>query len=100
MTSQGEVYGYASPEGELYFDETAINPEHPLHEYTHLWDRAVEKRNPELWNAGVGLMKQISLWNEIANDANYGQKWRNQGISGAQLENLIASEVHSRLVGE
>ena len=39
-----------------------------------------------------------SLWNEIANDENYGKLWRAKGIKGEKLANLIASEVYSRLV--
>ena len=64
-TPQGEVFGFVDKEGNIYLDETKITPEHPIHEYTHLWDRALQQRNPELWNRGVELMKQIPLWNEI-----------------------------------
>lgn len=64
-TPQGEVFGFVDKEGNIYLDETKISPEHPIHEYTHLWDRALQQRNPELWNRGVELMKQIPLWNEI-----------------------------------
>ena len=39
-TPQGEVYGFVDKEGNIYLDETVISPEHPIHEYTHLWDRA------------------------------------------------------------
>ena len=45
-------------------------------------------------------MKQIDLWGKIAEDKNYGEAWRGRGIAGEELENLIASEVHARLVGE
>lgn len=61
--------------GEIYLDETKLSPEVPLHEYTHLWDNAVKKINPELWNRGIELMKQTSLWQQIAQDENYGKKW-------------------------
>lgn len=99
MTPQGEVYGFAAPNGELYFDETVISYEHPVHEYTHLWDRVVAKNNPDLWKRGIDLMKQTSLWNEVENNDNYGKKWKKANINGSKLESLIASEVHSRLVG-
>ncbi len=39
-TPQGEVFGFVDKEGNIYLDETKITPEHPIHEYTHLWDRA------------------------------------------------------------
>lgn len=78
-----------------------IRPEHPIHEYTHIWDRVVALKNPSLWIRGVELMKQFNggkLWNEIANSEFYGKKWSN--MSDAQREFMIASEVHARLVGE
>ncbi len=56
-TPQGELYGFVDKEGNIYLDETKITPEHPIHEYTHLWDRALQQRNPELWNRGVELLK-------------------------------------------
>ncbi len=66
-TPQGEVYGFVDKDGNIYLDETKISPEHPIHEYTHLWDRAVQKRNPELWKRGVELMKQSGLWDAVLN---------------------------------
>ena len=99
-TPQGEVYGFVDKEGNIYLDETKISPEHPIHEYTHLWDRAVQKHNPKLWDRGVELMKQTSLWNDVANDEHYGKQWQSMNLPKEKLENLIASEVHSRIVGE
>lgn len=99
-TPQGEVYGFVDKEGNIYLDETKISPEHPIHEYTHLWDRTVQKHNLKLWQRGVELMKQTSLWNEILNADNYGKLWQSMNLSKEKLESLIASEVHARLVGE
>jgi hypothetical protein len=100
QTAEGEVRGFATPEGSLYFDRTVMSPEHPVHEYTHLWDRVVAKNNPELWHRGIALMKQISLWKDIENDENYGKKWKGiENMTPKKLESLIASEVHSRLAG-
>ena len=91
-TPQGEVYGFVDKEGNIYLDETKISPEHPIHEYTHVWDRVVAERNPELWKRGVELMKQTSLWKEISESESYGKLWRKKGITGERLDNLIASE--------
>ena len=99
-TSQGEVYGFVDKDGNIYLDETKISPEHPIHEYTHLWDRTVQQKNPKLWQKGVELMKQTSLWNEIFNDANYGKQWQSMNLPQEKLDNLIASEVHARFTGE
>ena len=99
-TPNGEVYGFVDKEGNIYLDENVISPEHPIHEYTHLWDRALQKTNSKLWNRGVELMKQTSLWKTIEEDANYGVKWKNENLSQEELDNRIASEVHARFVGE
>lgn len=99
--SKGVVYGYVDNHGNIHFDKNKISPEHPIHEYTHIWDRVVAVKNPSLWIRGVELMKQFNggkLWNEIANSEFYGKKWSN--MSDAQREFMIASEVHARLVGE
>ncbi len=69
-TPQGEVYAFAAPNGNLYFDETVISSEHPIHEYTHLWDRVVAKNNPQLWQRGITLMKETSLWKEVEDESN------------------------------
>lgn len=100
QTPQGELYGFVDKDGKMYLDETVISPEHPIHEYTHLWDRAVQQKNPELWSRGVELMKQIPLWNEILNDANYGKVWQSKGLPQSEIDNFIASEVHARLTGK
>lgn len=99
--SKGIVYGYVDDAGIIHLDKNKIKPEHPIHEYTHIWDRVVALKNPSLWIRGVELMKQFNggkLWNEIANSEFYGKKWSN--MSDAQREFMIASEVHARLVGE
>ena len=99
--SKGVVYGYVDNHGNVHLDKNKIRPEHPIHEYTHIWDRVVASKNPSLWIRGVELMKQFNggkLWNEIANSEFYGKKWSN--MSDEQREFMIASEVHARLVGE
>lgn len=99
--SKGVVYGYVDNHGNVHLDKNKIRPEHPIHEYTHIWDRVVASKNPSLWIRGVELMKQFNggkFWNEIANSEFYGKKWSN--MSDAQREFMIASEVHARLVGE
>lgn len=99
--SKGVVYGYVDKNDVIHLDKSKIKPEHPIHEYTHIWDRVVAIKNPSLWVRGVELMKQFDggkLWNEIANNEFYGK--RRSNMSDAQREFMIASEVHARLVGE
>ncbi len=106
MTPQGEVYGFIDKEGNIYLDETKFSPNHAIHEYTHLWDRTVQKKNPKLWQRGIELMKQArledgtSLWDTVLNEDNYGKLWQSMNLPQQKLESLIASEIHSRLVGK
>lgn len=87
---EGVVYGWTVG-GKVYLNRDAMNPETPLHEYTHLWDEMVQKENPELWARGKELLKQTPIWEEVLNDPNYADIRDN--------EDAVASEVHSRLTG-
>ena len=87
----GQVYGWTVG-GKIYLNRDAMNPETPIHEYTHIWDDMVKNRKPELWKRGVELLKQTPLWDEVKNDPNYSNI--------RDDEDAIASEVHSRLTGE
>ncbi|MBP3289026.1 MAG: hypothetical protein J6L79_07330, partial [Muribaculaceae bacterium] len=88
--SQGRVYGW-TVDGKVYLNRDAMNPETPLHEYTHLWDEMVQRENPELWARGKELLKQTPMWEQVLHDPNYADI--------ADDENAVASEVHSRLTG-
>ena len=45
------MYGWTAG-GKIYLNRDAMNPDAPIHEYTHLWDEMVRKRNPALWSRG------------------------------------------------
>lgn len=90
-TARGEVYGWTVG-GKVFLNRDAMNPETPLHEYTHLWDAMVRKENPELWERGMELMKQTPAWKEVVEDPNYADI--------AADEDAVASEVHARLTGQ
>lgn len=51
-TPGGTVYGWAV-DGRIYLTPEGVNPNTPVHEYTHLWASAIEQRNrncgPRLW---------------------------------------------------
>lgn len=87
-SSEGEVYGWMS-DGKIYLTEKGLNPETPIHEYTHIWDAVCQRENPKLWAEGVALMKQTPLWEEVRNNPAYANI--------ADNENALASEVHARL---
>lgn len=86
----GTVYG-ATVGGKIYLNRERLNPNTPIHEYTHLWFSALKDANPELYKRGVELMKQLPIWEEVRTDPNYAT------LSG---DDAIASECLSRLVGD
>lgn len=88
---QGIVYGWTSG-GEVFLNRDAMNPETPLHEYTHLWDTMVQRENPALWSRGKELLRQTALWRQVIEDDAYADIRDN--------EDAVASEVHSRLTGQ
>lgn len=90
-TRDGVIYGFVK-DGVIYLEPSLLNPNTAIHEYTHLWDNVLMQLNRPLWERGKALMKQLPLWNEVVNDPNYSDIKDN--------EDLVASEVHSRLVGK
>lgn len=91
LDGEGRVYGWTVG-GKVYLNRDAMNPEAPLHEYTHLWDEMVRRENPELWERGKELLKQTDEWEKVMNDPAYADIRDN--------EDAVASEVHSRLTGK
>lgn len=88
--SNGEIYGFTN-EGKIILNKDKFRLDTPVHEYTHLWDKACIEHSPELWKRGVELMKQTDEWQRVIEDNNYTNIKDN--------EDLVASEVHSRLSG-
>ena len=87
----GKVYGFAQ-NGVIYLStERGFNPNTVIHEYTHLWARAMMQNNPEGWQSIVDLFKGTPLWNEVVNDPNY---------SNLESDDAICSEVLSRYSGK
>lgn len=89
-TPDGAIYGFVK-DGVVYLNPSLLNANTSIHEYTHLWDNALMQLNRPLWEKGKALMKKTALWKEVVNDPNYADIKDN--------EDLVASEVHSRLVG-
>lgn len=91
-TPDGTVYGWAVG-NEIYLTEDGLNPETPIHEYTHLWAKAMENSDPKGWAKIVRLCKgNKALWDSVQNDPNY--------VNIKDSDSRIASEVLSRYAGE
>ena len=85
------VYGFAY-EGKIYLNPDIMTSEVALHEYTHLWDSYTQRTNPELWQKGKDIFKNTHFWNDVKSDPNYADI--------ADNDDLILSEVHSRICGK
>lgn len=89
-TPQGTIYGWTVG-GKVYLTEDGLNPETPIHEYTHIWAEAMRRKNSDGWNSVKALLKGAPVWDEVLNDPNY------QNIKDD--EDGVASEVLSRISG-
>lgn len=72
-TSNGTIYGYAK-DGKIYLTDKGFNPNTPIHEYAHLWVKAVRNNNTELYDNLRDLFSRENLpdmWNELDNDPQY-----------------------------
>lgn len=89
-TPQGTIYGW-SVNGKIYLTEAGLNPDTPIHEYTHLWADAMMKQNKQGWNSIKSLLKDTPVWKEVIADPNYSNIKDN--------EDAVTSEVLSRISG-
>ena len=90
-TPQGTIYGW-SVNGKIYLTEAGINPDTPIHEYTHLWAEAMMIKNKQGWNSIKSLLKDTPVWKEVIADPNYSNIKDN--------EDAVTSEVLSRISGK
>ena len=90
-TPQGTVYGWTVG-GKIYLTKTGLNPETPIHEYTHIWANAMRVHNAEGWNSIKDLLKDTPVWAQVLNDPNYSDI--------KDDEDAVASEVLSRISGK
>ena len=86
----GRVYGWTDGTA-IYLTPLGMNPNSPMHEYTHIWDGYIQKHDPKLWKEMVKTFKKTAAWQELRENPNYRSIWED--------ENRMASEVHSRLTG-
>ena len=86
-----QTFGFTH-NGKIYLNPDIMNSNAAVHEYTHLWDKYTQNTNPELWQKGKDILSKTHLWQEVKVDPNY------QDISDD--DDLVLSEVHSRICGE
>ena len=75
----------------IYLTQRGLNAETLVHEYTHVWAKAMQQRNPEGWKSIKGLLMDTPIWDEVVNDALY------RHLQGD--DDRIASEALARISG-
>ena len=90
QTPDGIVYGWTDGK-KIFLTSAGVNPNTPIHEYTHLWAKAMMQKNPNGWNSIKQLLKNTPIWNSVINDPNYSSIHND--------EDAIASEALSRMSG-
>ena len=86
----GTLYGWTF-NGNIYLTPEGINPETPVHEYTHLWSGAMMVQNPEQWESIKTLLMDSEEWGKVIEDPLY--------TSISDDEDRVASETLARLSG-
>ncbi|MDR3141847.1 MAG: hypothetical protein LBU37_09010, partial [Tannerellaceae bacterium] len=93
-TPKGKVYGFVTPEGDIYLDPNLMNANTPIHEFGHLWNTFIRKYNKPLWKKGIELAKQSSYWKEVSENPEAFALKENAA------EADIADEVLARMIGD
>jgi hypothetical protein len=90
-TPKGEVYGFVTPEGDIYLDPKKLNANTPIHEFGHLWCDFVEKSNPELWAKIVDLTKQTPYYTDLL---------QNPAYAHLPTDNARVNEAFAQAIGD
>ena len=66
----GTILGYAQG-NRIVLTREGMNPETMVHEYTHIWAKAMQRNNRAGWENIKEIFKQSPLWEYVKNDPNY-----------------------------
>lgn len=107
-TPNGVIYGWAK-DGKVYLTKNGINPDTPVHEYAHLWLKAVKGKNSELYENIASIFSRsnfASLYDELDTDPNYSSLSEEGKLSevvsrfsGKRGAEMITQEA-DRIIGE
>ena len=89
-TATERICGFTSG-NTIYLTHDGINPETPIHEYTHLWCKENERTRPTEWEEIVSNIKGTPIWNEVLADEKYAKIHSN--------DSRVASEALARISG-
>lgn len=86
----GTILGYAQG-NRIVLTREGMNPETMVHEYTHIWAKAMQRKNRAGWENIKQIFRESPLWNEVVKDPNY---------QGLKTDDAICSEVLARYSGK
>ena len=86
----GKILGYAQG-GTIYLTKAGMTPKTMVHEYTHIWAKAMQRKNRAGWENIKQIFRESLLWNDVVNDPNY---------QGLKTDDAICSEVLARYSGK
>ena len=89
-TPDGKILGYAQGDT-IYLTKAGVTPETMVHEYTHIWAKAMQRKNRAGWENIKQIFRESPLWNDVVNDPNY---------QGLKTDDAICSEVLARYSGK
>ena len=86
----GTILGYAQG-NRIVLTREGMNPETMVHEYTHIWAKAMQRKNRAGWENIKQIFRESPLWDEVVKDPNY---------QGLKTDDAICSEVLARYSGK
>ena len=93
------VFGWA--EGTtVYITPDGLNPGTPIHEYVHLWAKAMQLNNPVGWDSIVSALKGSPVWDYVGGSRAYSVIHRDEDrMAGEVLARLTSISVYNRMEG-
>ena len=96
--ADGMIYGYQQGDT-IYLTPAGINPNTPIHEYAHIWANAYEKLQPERWQQLKSSLKELSLWETIANSEEYSHLLTDEDrLAGEVLATIVGNKGEQMLI--
>lgn len=90
IDEKGMLFGFTMDDT-IYLTQKGFDKETLIHEYTHIWARAMKNANPLAWESVKDLLRDTPVWEEVCKDPYY-RDIRTDNDS-------IASEVLARISG-
>lgn len=94
QTSRGKIYGW-SENGKIYLTKDGLQPDTLIHEYTHLWAKAMMKNNPVGWEEVKDLLVNSQKWNEVLLDEQYQDVWSDQDKLASECLARYSAEMNA-----